>query len=246
MIANLFAKPKLETISLDQYINADIWFEKRKDYKFLIPNNKINDIVNDLKHDYLCVENKNKYHFQYTNHYLDTKDFALFNQHRKQQANRIKIRERHYHQNNAKFLELKVKSKYGYTTKLRESLNTVNKNNFDFIHQALYSHNLNYNDLQKSLSIQYNRIVLLKKDNTQRISIDFDLNTYDSKYTKNLLPKHCVLEIKSIKYPKKTIKLLYKHKIKQTPFSKYCIAICLLKENIKTNFWHNTIKNYCL
>lgn len=80
----------------------------------------------------------------------------------------------------------------------------------------------------------YNRITLVAPDFSERITLDFDL-TYRHEEQCIRLPNVVIAEIKTEKKLRSSILSLLMHQmmIRPTSFSKYCIGISLLYDDVK-------------
>ncbi len=230
----------------------DQYFLSRKDYKFLIRLESLENVLNCLKADFFCNEYEEGYIFKYRNIYFDTKDYKFFNLHRQGKYNRIKIRIRNY-ENGTKnrFLECKRKSKGEQTIKERieinKSMDDSESINCDTVRDHLKKYKLTPKDLINKTEISYNRINFIEKKNKMRASIDFSVTAkLNEGKGRKIIPNHFILEIKSKKYPKKIINLLRNtFSIREEDFSKYCVSLCILQKDLKKNKWKQILKKYC-
>ena len=217
--------------------------------KFLVPLDLLPEVVDALAEHYYYGIKDDEPVQNYRTVYYDTEDYYFFNQHRRGKFNRLKLRVRHYQDGSPMaFVEAKQKLKGRHTRKERKPIiNPENAMEEWFLQKYLYEHNLSPSDLLNQTEVEYKRIAFIAKDFLSRASIDLEITAKhnDSEYIQ-LVPDHCVLEIKDKKFPKAVIKLLQSQfKIRQTSFSKYCIALCMLNSELKDNKWRHLIKRYC-
>ena len=92
LIETLSAFP---TISLDQ-LNSTMSFLDRIDVKYIVHGSQLPTIIKDLQEHFFILSIKENSIFSYDNVYMDTKDFAFYNQHQQGEKTRTKIRTRHY------------------------------------------------------------------------------------------------------------------------------------------------------
>ncbi|MBI4235484.1 VTC domain-containing protein [Candidatus Peregrinibacteria bacterium] len=238
----------LQTLALQDFFKKrDPLSSSRKEYKFLIPMETLPEIIKFLKKDFLAITDKSNYIHKYLTFYYDTPDYKFFHLHRQGKYNRIKIRIREYQTLMCNsFIECKRKIKGKKTKKYRVKITNQDKDvlNQNFIKKNLARHNLTKDNLKNTLQIGYSRIFLLAKDFSKRLSLDFNLKARNEKNEKiNIMPKHVILEIKAKTVPKKIITYLKReHKIRQSGFSKYCIGLCLLNKELKSNKWKQVLK----
>jgi len=187
---------------------------------------------------------------EYRNVYFDTKDYMFFNLHRKGKYNRLKIRIRQY-QNEVPmtFIECKQKVKGRHTRKERKPIPKIDSQAMRewFLQKHLRKYELTPEDLERQTEISYQRISLIAKDLMSRATIDFQIKAQNQNQCQiELIPDHCIFEIKQRGYPKEMIKILQSNfRLRQTPFSKYCVALCMLDSSVKDNKWRRFIKRYC-
>lgn len=243
------AVKNLQTLDLEDFFKKrDPLTSSRKEYKFIVPIEKLPEILEFLKEDFLAVTDKNNFIHKYLTFYYDTDDYKFYNLHRQGKYNRIKIRVREYQTlTYNSFLECKRKIKGKKTKKYRMEITNKDKDflNQNFIKKNLARHGLTKDDLKNTLQIAYERIFLLAKDLKKRLSIDFNVRAKNDSKKLNVMPKYAILEIKSRTVPKKIITYLKReHKVRQSGFSKYCIGLCLLNKDLKSNKWKQALKHH--
>lgn len=223
--------------------------KKRKEYKFLVRKELLQEIATKFVYDYYCCVHSGTFLFEYENIYFDTDDFIFFNKHRVGKPNRLKVRIRKYKSGDKKsFLEIKRKVKGVFSEKERILIEeTSEKNDEKIIEKAsekLKSLNISFSKLSRKLTTNYSRIFLISKDNKRRITFDIDLKAKDTENNeKKLFSQYGILEIKDENTPKDIMQFLMKNfKIRKTGFSKYCISLCALSPNQKNNKWKQILK----
>lgn len=241
---------EIESVPIETiFAQRDPLLTSRQDYKFLVPLEQLPALMKQLgEYYYYGVQDQRSIH-EYQTTYYDTEDFYFFNQHRKGKYRRLKVRVRQYESGGGQFfVEAKQKLKGKDTRKERKPLvDPQNALEEWFLQKYLYEHQLNPQDLTNQTHVKYKRIALVAKDFLSRASIDFDIHArLNESESVTLLPRHGVLELKSKQFPKPIVKALQTQlKIRQTPFSKYCVALCLLNQELKDNKWRRLIKNHC-
>ncbi len=174
----------------------------------------------------------------------------MYNNHHRGKLNRYKIRRRKYALTHDSFLEVKFKNNKGHTIKNRIECDFDNENEainaeeMDFIAQNTpYSHT----ELNKALTTNFNRLMLVNKKMNERCTIDTDL-TFMYEDDKVELDHFAILEVKSERNTKsEIINILKEKRIKPSGFSKYCIGRSLMNHNLKSNFFkvkHREIEKY--
>jgi len=243
---------KLEAISLETFLKKDDPLAlSRREYKFIVPREFLEDVLDFLKTDFLSTQTDGNRIFQYSNTYFDTKDYRFFNWHRQEKYNRIKVRIREYQGgNHKKFLECKEKIKGVQSLKHRFSF-TPESNTSDLIKKEpiadkLRQYKVDADELINQTSTSYSRLSLIGKKNKMRATIDFDIFAENKASSPvQILPNHFILEIKSKTFPKTIADFLKKkYKIQESGFSKYCISLCHLEKGLKKNKWKQILKKY--
>ena len=163
----------MDKISLEESKNIKIF--KRFESKYILDEDYVNDFIELLENDYFLVTDKNQILFHYHSLYFDTPKLAMWNDHENDKQIRQKIRIREY-DDNSKFLEIKEKNNE-QTIKTRIPVKSYNINE----ETNWISHNLKYDtkNLLKSLDVKYDRMTFIKKNKTERITIDFNLEYYN-------------------------------------------------------------------
>ncbi|MFA5327869.1 MAG: polyphosphate polymerase domain-containing protein [Prolixibacteraceae bacterium] len=209
----------------------------RTDQKFCLHIDKIPVILEKIKDHYSILEIDGKSVFQYDNTYYDTPDDQMYLNHHNGKRNRFKIRVRQYTQTNINFLEIKFKSNKGRTIKERITRPDFELNfteaEKDFIgNSSPFSGSM----LEPKMRNTFNRITLVNKQFTERVTIDFasEFKNHEKEITLDSLVIVEVKQNRSSDYAlfARTLKEL---KVENQGFSKYCIGRSLLEEKIKKN-----------
>lgn len=226
---------KFEKITLDE-LNQTSSYLKRIDRKFLTNNEKLKDILEDLKNDFRILEINNKRVFSYDNVYMDTEDYLFYNQHQNKLKKRTKVRTRLYIDSNLAFFEYKQKEnwitqKYRYSFPVEEhwTMTKWKKRFFEWVWQALYTGE-KVPKIFPAIQTKYKRITLVSKDWSERLTIDFDIriNNLRNKKQKEIKLKNLVIiESKSLNKDCYSCKIIeQKHWIKQAnSCSKYSLWV---------------------
>ncbi|MFN4233781.1 MAG: polyphosphate polymerase domain-containing protein [Bacteroidia bacterium] len=214
----------------------------RTDKKYMLPINKLEIFLEQIKDAYRVLEINGIRINSYCSFYYDTPDFDLYKAHHNKKLNRLKIRFRSYIQSKIHFLEIKLKTNKGRTIKKRIDVSTPNifsETEENFIRQY-------YNfdkPLINTINIEYQRITLVNKELTERITIDINLLLKTDKESK-ILSNIAIVEIKQDDYKKLSqAELVLKNmRIKEGFMSKYCLGMALLKP-VKQNLFKSKIRN---
>lgn len=173
------------TISLDQ-LNATMSFLERIDTKYLINLTQLDKILADLQDKFYVLTIKDVNIFTYDSIYMDTKDYLFYKQHEQGEANRIKVRTRHYvDSGDLAYFEFKQKEgklirKFRYPCGV-EGHGVMNKDAKRFYSSLCQSMELAYakEEIAPSIETTCKRITLCSKTNDERITIDLDIELRD-------------------------------------------------------------------
>lgn len=207
-------------------IETKYWFQQ----KDLIP------VLSQLREEYFILEINAHRIQQYQSEYYDTEDLHFYHMHHNGRLNRLKLRTRFYPDSNVGFFEIKEKTNKFRTVKNRIPYNyaygPITNQALDFIKER-YAGNIR--DLKDTVKVEYRRITLVKKDRTERITLDMDLTFYNTN-TKVVIPELIIAEVKqNAKQFSTFFDLMKKIKVQTDTLSKYCLAIALTQTQIKTN-----------
>jgi hypothetical protein len=230
----------------------DTLYLSRQDYKFVVPEQKLDRLLDRLSNEFCLLSNSDKPLTHYQSIYFDTDDFFLFNLHRQGKYHRVKIRLRYYQGAvETHYLECKRKDD-GETTKKQRKAIALDLAPFEAIQDplvidSLSGFGLTPIDLTRQTTIRYQRLALIHPSEDIRISMDFGIQAYaEDKGDVKVAPGHAVLEIKSHTLPKSIFHFLNRDlEVHEVSFSKYCVSLCLLHEELKRNKWKEVIKRYC-
>jgi hypothetical protein len=199
-------------------LNAHASYMKRKDRKYLLTEKQLIEVLNELPKSYQVLDIKGKRIFSYDNVYMDTLDYKFYTQHQNKLKNRTKVRTRLYEDANLAFFEYKQKEK-GITKKYRYefpflehgTMTKGKKRFFDGVYQSNYEEQTP--TISPAIRTRYNRLTLVAKDGTERLTIDFNVRVQDvrssksrEKHLKNLV----IVESKSMGGTCKSVNLMKK------------------------------------
>ncbi len=208
----------------------------RTDTKFTFNFNQFEEILNDISEFYYVLEIDGKRISRYKTLYYDTTKLNLYIKHHNGELNRYKIRHRTYIESNIGFLEVKFKNNKGRTIKDR-----IKKKDVPEIWEGEAEIFLNKmlpfepKTLLPVLWVNYSRLTLVNKTDTERLTIDLDLEYVNEGVTKNL-SNLVIAEVKQEKRKASPfLKVMKKYHIRQGSISKYCLGIALTCDSVKKN-----------
>ena len=209
---------------------------KRVDTKFILKESQLLEVLSKLYEDYKILEIDQERLMKYSTLYFDSENKKCFNDHHNGKLNRYKIRMRKYLVSDICFLEIKKKNNLGITNKIRRQIKDFETNLTTESKEFITESNINNLLLEPSLYNNFSRMTLVNKNEPERITIDVDLS-FSFRNDKKKFDKLVVVEIKQEgKRLNTTIKRALKSmSILPTNFSKYCIGISNIIDNIKSN-----------
>ncbi|HBN46588.1 MAG TPA: VTC domain-containing protein [Prevotella sp.] len=236
-------------ITLDEM--SGIRLMNRTDTKFVTTKPMLRQLLLLAQDDYRVQDIQGERISPYYTVYFDTPDCAMYRRHETGHANRQKLRIRSYVNSGLNFLEVKTKNNHGRTHKKR-----INMHGFDprcprhdimFTPQDEASQayddflatNLGYDPtlLTEKVENHFNRVTLVNKLKTERLTIDFDLQ-FDNIVTGRHqdMAGIVIVELKRDGLqPSPILKSLMQLGIKPMGFSKYLIGAALTDDSLRRN-----------
>jgi hypothetical protein len=226
-----------QKITLEEINDSGASLLNRKESKYLMTTEQCLLLISELSGKYRVFEIDNSRMSRYETIYYDNDAFLTYHQHHNGRSDRYKLRIRHYLSSGESYVEVKHKKNTGVTVKKRiktdESL-IVAENEQKMFLKNTFPYDIN--DFHPVLTTEYLRVTLVSNNYTERITLDADLS-----FKNNNKDKSCAgLVIGEVKRDKairnsdamSTIKQIG---IRESGFSKYCIGVALLYDNLKHN-----------
>lgn len=225
-----------EGISLDEMDAVKLM--NRIDTKYVFKGHKLIDVLKDIEEHYFILEINAKRSFPYISLYFDTDNDYMYLSHHNGKLNRHKIRFRKYIQSDDTFLEIKKKVKGTLTLKKRIEVSDIESILTD-LSKDFIGENTAFEpgELKPTIYTNFDRITLVNKNFTERVTIDRNLQFIDGDENASILQNTVIIEVKRSAEDKRTflIETLNKHRISPSGMSKYCIGRALLEPNLKSN-----------
>lgn len=243
---------RYEPITLDEM--RDIRLMNRTDTKFVTSKPCLWQLLRLAADDYRVQEVGGERVAPYYTVYFDTPDHAMYRRHETGHANRQKLRIRSYVHAGLNFLEVKTKNNHGRTHKDRMAMPGFDPLCPDYALpfdargdlrascDVFFSEHLRYDTatLTEQIENRFNRITLVNRAKTERLTIDMDL-AFDNLVTGRHLdmPGVVIIELKRDGYtPSPILRLLNELRIKKMGFSKYVVGSAMTNLQLP----HNRIK----
>ncbi len=215
----------------------------RRDTKFLFPAIRLPEILEELTTLYRVLEVRESRAPRYETVYYDTPELFSYYQHHSKHLNRYKVRTRKYLDTDDSFFEIKFKNNHGRTIKERikidDALNGIDEQVAAFI---LKKSTLDASLLEPKLRIQYCRITLVNPEETERVTIDCNLQYSNGTHQKSY-QEVIIAEVKQDHHSCSSFeRLMRKKKIREFSISKYCLGIVSLYGHVRHNHFKPKIK----
>lgn len=208
----------------------------RTDTKFIFNASDLNKVLSQVTENYKVLEVEGKRQSTYKTLYYDTENLKLYLNHHNGHLNRYKIRHRTYVDSGAGFLEVKFKNNKGRTIKerIKKKITPLEweKETGDFLlEKTPYDPGM----LKPTLWVNYKRITLVSRQNTERVTIDVDLE-FENRNQKQSLANLVIAEVKlDKKSPSVFLSKMKEMHIREGSISKYCMGIAITNPGVKKN-----------
>ena len=151
----------------------------RTDTKFVTNQQKLCQLLQMAQQDYFIQDIDGKRNMEYDTTYFDTTDYDMYCQHQWGHTNRQKIRFRTYVSSHLHYMEVKTKNNHGRTKKKRievSDMNLTDSGKRQFLSTCLH---YGVDTLMPTLNNHFNRITLVNRAKTERLTIDSQLQFYN-------------------------------------------------------------------
>lgn len=216
----------------------------RIDKKYVLNEQQLLQIIPVIQLHYKVLSIDGHRIFTYENNYFDTPNLQFYYDHHNGYTNRMKVRSRRYKETNTSFFEIKKKENVDRTAKTRERVNqlvqTIDDNTKAMV-QCFSRKSLV--DLELKLNNNFNRITFVNHTQTERMTLDFNIQ-FSDEYTQKNFSNFYVLEIKQSKSNGRSVitETLKKNNIREQSFSKYIFGVIALKDHVRKNNFLPLIK----
>lgn len=234
-ILDSFAKISLEEMKKVKLMN-------RTDTKYVTTMSRLLALLQLAKDEYMVQSIDGQLLMPYYTRYYDTPDCEMYTHHLHGKLTRKKIRERRYVSSGHEFLEVKRKNNKGRTDKVRietKHLSADSRRQF-LIEKSGYDSDR----LQPQIENNFERITLINKNMTERLTIDTNLRFHNlvSGIDRDLNG----LVIIELKRDGRTVSpiltKLLQLRIKPSGFSKYCMGMAMTQPSLPVNRFKPRLK----
>ena len=222
-----------DTIGLSEMDSVKLM--SRKEIKYVLSGSDLELLLNKLEDEYYIVEIKDKKIIPYKTRYYDLPEFNLYTVHQNGKLNRFKVRSRTYALTGTTFIEYKFKTNKKRTIKDRIEIDEDYKFSdcYDFLNSRLP---FEPSQLEEKMQINYNRITLVDKKFSARVTIDTNLK-FRNTYVESSFDNLSIIEIKKEVNgkPAAVERVLKEMGLHPFSISKYCLGISQLYTGVKKN-----------
>lgn len=244
------ALSKLSPISLAEIEGAELM--SRLDQKYLIRRAWIPTLLGACKSDYDVLEVGGHRLSGYANRFIETEDYQSLHAHTRGRKIRFKARIRQYSSNLRAFLEVKEKTVQGMTVKARVERDSKDGIDGDLTPSewSFLRKHYDYDDPSLgSITCHFNRLTLVSKDQSERITIDMEI-TFRAGEREEGLGDICIMEVKQARINRNSslLQALEAFKFEYTPLgrrtsmSKYVVGTLLLNPNLPPRTYRSVMK----
>lgn len=231
---------QLEPISLDEM--GSIKLMNRTDTKFVTNKRKLVSLLELAQGKYYAQQIGDSRIANYRTVYWDTPEHRFFLEHHNKRAPRQKIRVRTYLDSDLTFLEVKTKNNHGRTKKKRITVPDHDRHDIVAAGGSDFTRGLTgltFEDIDPTVQNRFQRITLVNKGKTERLTIDFNVqfHNYETEHDAGT-GELVIIELKrdgNVYSP--VLEILRKLRIKPSGFSKYCIGSVLTNHRLKSNLF---------
>jgi len=209
----------------------------RIDTKFVMTGAQLLKTLNSLTHNYRILSVKGRRLNHYRTLYFDFPNFDLYNLHINDRANRYKVRSREYIDSSQSFIEVKHKTPKDRTIKSRiltdQPVTEMSLEAENWL-QGVFPYDCR--SLEPKLWNTFTRITLVNLQHGERVTLDVDLSFYTASKVAHL-DGIAIAEVKidANNHTSPFLAQMHAQKIRPQGFSKYCIGVSLLYDQVKKN-----------
>jgi len=208
----------------------------RTDTKYVLSEQQALEIFTEIRPHYRVLEVQGLRSGHYFTQYYDTPDLRMYHDHHNGDRERYKVRTRTYLDSGDCFLEIKCKNNRERTEKSRLIVpvgSGLTGPSADFVRQHTP---YKPDQLINSTSNEFLRVTMVGVHDLERLTIDFGFS-FQWRGLRGMLPGLVIAEVKQPRFTMQSIfvRQLHVRHIESTGFSKYCMALVVLDNQIRYN-----------
>ncbi len=230
----------LDPVDLAQLDQAQL--HDRVESKVILPTVDIPDALERLAQDYLILEHEDERLQSYRNEYFDSCELRNYHEHHNQNGRRFKLRYRSYMNSNLTFFEVKQNIN-GRTVKKRQLSHRPSGQQL-WREDGLFFFGLTGcapSHFVPSLTVDYDRVLLVKRDFSERVTIDLNI-TFRSSAGESQIPGLAICEFKQPRLDRRSPAMAAMNRRPQM-FSKYCMGLASCDPTLRRNRFKKVFRN---
>lgn len=217
--------------------------QKRVDRKYALPWRAVVPLLDQLADGFRVLRAAGRPAATYETVYLDTPERRLYDDHRRGRVPRYKVRFRHQLERQLTFLELKKKGHDGQIEKTRRPLpfGTVVLDDETRAFVERYCA-VDAGTLEPTLAIGFRRATLLGVQTEERLTLDWDI-AFTGEGQSHAWPGVAIVELKQPRthHDSPAVRALHSLGVRQTGFSKYCLATATVAP-VRANYFRANLR----
>ncbi len=222
---------ELDSVDLDQLDRAQL--HDRVESKVILRTDELAGAIDALADDYVVLEHLGDRVQGYCNAYFDSPELRNYHEHHNQLGRRLKLRYRTYENSDLTFFELK-RNVNGRTIKERRRSERpdgeLRADDATFFAERT---GWDPDGVQPSLAVDYRRILLVKRDFSERVTIDFDVRFRSDRGATS--PRGlAICEFKQPRLDRRSPAMAAMNRRPQM-FSKYCMGLASCDPSLRRN-----------
>ncbi len=211
-------------------------FSELKESKYILSAKKLKNVLDEIKDNYYVLEINGNRILKCSSEYYDTEDYKLYMAYHNGSGNRYLIKNDETEGVKNSSIKIKFQSNKGEISKIRQKTKDSELDGTRIKEFVQENTPFNPDVLKKMLKNSFYRIVLIHKNNNEKITIDIDM-ILSNRQDRIILPYLAIVDVKQEKLAlfSDFILSLRKQNIQKTSLSKYCMGVALLNKDVKKN-----------
>jgi hypothetical protein len=238
-ISLIAATHGLAPVTLAQLDEAQL--HDRDESKVILQTSDVPEALLGLASEYFVLEHEGERLQCYSNEYFDTAELRNYHEHHNQKGRRLKLRYRTYMNSDITFFEVKTNVN-GRTVKERRRSQRPDRRLLTQDALFLFKRTGQPpSSFVPSLSVDYQRILLVRRDFTERVTIDLNVS-FSTTQTTVHVPGLAICEFKQPKLDRRSPAIVALNRRPQN-FSKYCMGLASCDPSLRRNRFKKVFRN---
>jgi hypothetical protein len=243
----LAATSRLSPVGLAEILEHAA-LDTRADLKYVLPLGTLPALIARLGPRWQVLEIDGRRAFGYQSVYFDTSDLLCYRQHLQGKRHRFKVRTRTYLDSADCVLEVKTRGARGATVKHRrphpaDQSHQLNDDDYRFVEEQIQPSRLEA-PLHPVFATAYHRLTLVNLSDGVRMTCDADLVLRNARTSAEGLRDRLLVETKAASAKTALTHTFHDLGVRPVVFSKYCVAVALLGDNVPANPWQRTLRRH--